>query len=538
MNLIIVEDEFRLRNSLAYNIPWEEHGIEVVAAVSRGKEALQELEKHKAEMMLVDIQLPDISGLELAKVALSGSHHLKVIILSGHDNFSFAQTAIELGVFKYLLKPSGRAEILEAVCEASNQLRIELEEKYNQQLIRQQWENNIPRLREMFIQNWVEGEYAAERVEHKSKELQLDLPADSSYAVVALEMDPLLEGESRFREKDGPLLSFSLLCIVREFAIDIDEMDWAFNDRFGRTILIFRFELAEEVNRVQRMNGIVSKLLILVKECLKLTASAGIGRLVSRDKISLSYLQSVRALHDRVIYGADLVIPFQDASAHSVTSEHPVSDATPESLESALTAALELSDEGAALEVAERFYALRIRDAASVEQVQDNVLLWHSIVVRFIHSRCWSVRELAGDDYAHYSNIETLIVKEQIHEWLHRSVRAILSYAASQRATSSNELVNACIELIESALDSDVSLYAIAEKLYVSSSYLSRLFKLNTGKSFSYYVTERKMILARELLLGGRKVQDTAVRVGYRDLSYFTKVFRKHWGVTPGEFKR
>src|SRR5688572_12418489 len=101
MNLMIVEDEIRIMNSLVNNIPWSEHGIEVVAAAENGREALSLIERKKPDIVLLDIEMPEMDGLSLAKSVRELEPQIKLIVLSGHDDFHYAQTALGLGVMKY-----------------------------------------------------------------------------------------------------------------------------------------------------------------------------------------------------------------------------------------------------------------------------------------------------------------------------------------------------------------------------------------------------------------------------------------------------
>jgi two-component system, response regulator YesN len=117
-------------------------------------------------------------------------------------------------------------------------------------------------------------------------------------------------------------------------------------------------------------------------------------------------------------------------------------------------------------------------------------------------------------------------------------IRAYLSYASQRRKSTSHGTIKAILTLVENEIDQEMTLHAVADRLYVNSSYLSRLFKQETGKAFSTYVLERKMERAKTILQEeGARVYDAASAVGYRDVSYFTRVFRKYWGVTPGEVR-
>ncbi|WP_409340271.1 response regulator [Paenibacillus sp. MBLB4367] len=536
MNLVIVEDEPKLRNNLANNIPWEVHGIEIAGLYEDGLVALDLIERKKPDLLLIDIEIPGMNGLELARTVLRDAASLKIVILSGHDDFAYAQTAIELGISSYLLKPAGGADILQAVAAAADELRREREDKYNQISLKRKWDENMPHLQETFLQHWIGGRYDAWEVERRSGELQLAICSSGRFAVMAMEIDPLLADQpdrpSRFSSKDTALLQFSLLCIAREYMAETVS-GWVVNDEAGRTVCILPAE-ADEIEAIfmQRVQATAIKIVSLVHDCLKVTVSAGIGTICSGEQIRASYQQSVQALHERVVHGPDIVIPYRQneirASVFSVSSRP----------EQALQRALDQGDEVAAATAVGELYDATVGKAEHAEQASEYVLYVHSLMVRVIHAKGWSVREVTGVDYEYFRHPDRLIGKEQIAAWLQRLVATIFRYASAQRSSSSNELVRTMIDYVQENLHQDVSLYAASEKLYANSSYLSRLFKQEIGKSFSTYVTEVKMERARELLANGAKVYDAAKLLGYGDVSYFTKIFRKFWGVTPGEIKR
>jgi two-component system response regulator YesN len=534
MKLIIVEDEVRLRNSIAYLIPWEEHGIEVIGVYGDGLEGLHWTQHAKPDILLLDIEVPGINGLQLAEQALLLNPSTKIVILSGHDEFKFAQTAIELGISKYLLKPAGDLEILSAVNEAVGQLKREREKQYRRMKLEQKWEENIPRLQEGFLQNWLSGRYDAWEIDRKSEELQLALHSDYVYAVVALDIDPLSEDEQRFSHKDQQLLQFSLLCIVREFASE-SRTYLSFNDYAGLTILVFTQKSDEQEHEfMSGLNAAVSKLQSLVKDCLKLTASAGIGWLCSGLTIRNSYQQAVQALHERMIYGRDIVIPFRQG----LDANQSGAAVSVQQLERKLEAALQTGDRELTMSVVEQLFHAGIESAETKEQIEEYVICLQGLLIRSIQLKGWLVREVVKEDYVYFRNLELLLNKEQIQSWLIRTLRHIIEYDQSNRHENNHEFIREAVRMIDGQLDQEISLYGIAEKLFVSSSYFSRLFKQEIGIPFSQYVTGKKMERAKELLLDGNKVYDTVLMTGYRDISYFTKVFRKYWGITPGECKR
>lgn len=202
MNLMIVEDEPRLRQALAYNILWESHGIDMIGTAANGLDALKLMERKKPDLMLIDVQMPGMDGLTLLRELKERgllTKLMKIIILSGHDNFEFAQTALKHGVSRYLLKPAGEEEILEAVLEARRQLQHELEQWRHQAALEKQWLSNLPHLQNLFFLQWAGGKVGHGEILSKCMDLQIPLRQEDRIAVAVMELDPSPEEGRRRR---------------------------------------------------------------------------------------------------------------------------------------------------------------------------------------------------------------------------------------------------------------------------------------------------------------------------------------------------
>lgn len=530
MNLLIVEDEIRLRNSLVNSLAWDQHGIDIVGVAGTGPEALEQIERKKPDLLLLDIQIPGVDGLTVARKVKEQGAMTKVIILSGHDNFTYAQKALEFGVYKYLLKPAGDAEILQAVTEAAEQLRRELEQKHSQDALMEKWRHNLPNLQNSFFVNWLNGKYDEWEMNRRSQDVQLELALDTSYAVAAVDMDPVTEADTRFSPQDMPVLQFALGGIAKETLTDA----WVCSDPGGPTVLIFKRQAgAPSDDLMLQVNTDVARLLSTVQECLKLTASAGICRAGGdRGEVPELYRQALRALQNRIVYGGNIAIPFREEPGNK-----PVlpSDAA---LEKALEIALQTGDEGKAAEALEQLWAQSgMMAAESLDVIEEHMMYFGALLIRIMQKQGWPFKELAGEDFAHFLHPQTLGNKEHIHAMLLRVVGRAAAYVQTQRMSVTHQIVKQLLEIVETEMDKEISLHQVADRLYVNSSYLSRLFKQETGKAFSAYVIERKMERAKTALLDGAKISEAAALVGYHDGSYFTRVFRKYWGMTPGEVR-
>lgn len=534
MNLLIVEDEQLLLHSLAVEIPWERNGIEVIGLASNGKEALELIARKRPDLMLLDIRMPQLDGLELVRIVRSQDPDMKCIILSGYDNFLFVQKAMELGVSQYLLKPAGESEILQAVSDAAEQLRRELEERHSTSLLQNKWQENLPRLQDMFLHNLLTGKYAPWEIERRSKELLIELPISGSFIVAVIDMDPQSAEEHRYSANDMPLLQFSANSIVREFLTSSELQNWVYSNTAGETVVIFSSaaDCEETSSLLLRVHSVASRLLSILRECLKLTASVGVSSMAdSRGGLPELYKQARKSLQERIVYGNDIVIPYQEEQGRNRIAVPPAN------LEKALEIGLETGDCAKASAALEELWKSGVVTAQTVNHAHDHLLFISSLFVRMISRQGWSVTQVAGKEYFYFHNLHALATKEQAYGWLQRVTQRYIDYLHTERKSSMNRTIKLILDIVEQDIDKEISLFAVADRLYVNSSYLSRLFKQQMGKSFSGYVLDRKMERAKQLLLDGCKVYDVAYLIGYKDDSYFARVFRKYWGVSPGEIK-
>jgi two-component system response regulator YesN len=529
VNLMIVEDEPRLRNNLALDIPWEEHGIQVVGLAASGEEAIALFDRKKPDILLADIQMAGMNGLELAAWVFAKDPLVKMIVLSGHDSFEFAQRALELGISKYLLKPAGDTEIVNAVLQAAGDLKNHLDQLHNVALLQEKWTLHLPNLREMFIVNWLHGKYSPWEIDKRSRDVQLELASNQLFCVAKIDMDPLGVDESRFGEGDASLLQVSLKYICQE-TIEQDSA-WVASDTDGSTLIVFSCDSPDEAEEfIHHVNASIGKLLGIVKECLKLTASAGISGVAGKPReLNKLYGQANDALHKRIVYGNYIAITYQDRfeqEAHYQT--YP-------DIERELEIGLETGNGEKSVESLRKLWQFVMNEAHTVDEVNEGLFYFSSLFVRLIQQRGCSVKEVAGQDISYLQNLQSFATREQVYECLMRILERYQEYLAQKRGAAGHKMVDTVLKMIDEGVHEELSLHSVAERLYINSSYLSRLFKQEIGKAFSVYVLERKMERAKSVLLEGAKVYDAASAVGYRDVSYFTKVFRKYWGATPGE---
>ncbi|WP_176706497.1 TIM-barrel domain-containing protein [Paenibacillus hemerocallicola] len=205
-------------------------------------------------------------------------------------------------------------------------------------------------------------------------------------------------------------------------------------------------------------------------------------------------------------------------------------------LEKELEIGLETGDEAKALSALEQWWEVRAAGDRSPEDIREHWLYLNGLFVRSVERKGRTLGDVLGEDPSHRFQPGPDAGAGQAYEALEQMAKSIVEYDNKQRGRT-NEIVRRATDIIVRELDQELSLQAVADRLHLNSSYLSRRFKKEIGMSFSDYVLEKKMELAKELLLIGTTVNATADRTGFKEASYFIRVFRKYWGVTPGEMK-
>ncbi|MNI29428.1 HTH-type transcriptional regulator GadX [compost metagenome] len=177
----------------------------------------------------------------------------------------------------------------------------------------------------------------------------------------------------------------------------------------------------------------------------------------------------------------------------------------------------------------------RLGIACNKNETREYLLYLSGTFVRIAERHGWRVKDVAGDDYKELLNLPEMTLSDGTYSLLCRVMQRFVDHLRTIPPSSINPLIGKVLAIVEEEIDQEISLQNIADRLHVNSSHLSRLFKKELGQSFSTYVMEKKMQLAKQMLLEGGRIVEVTMTLGYKDSSHFIRVFRNYWGVTPGE---
>ncbi len=272
--ILLADDEEEVRKGIIRKMDWESLGFLVAGDAENGEDALEKIEQLKPDVVMTDIRMPYMDGLTLAAKIRQKYPSIKILIFSGFDDFEYAQQAIKLKVTEYILKPVNVEELTEILNRVRESLDEEIEQRRNVRLLRESYQNSLPILRELFLNDLVRGNVLAREVSPKLEEYEIDLLGARKWlaAVVNVEPEERAEGQPLSRQQEQKLIPISVRQLVEDnlkgyFRFTI------FNSTGGLTILTAIDEHNTQTGFIDLLGNICKE----VRRILEVTVTIGVG---------------------------------------------------------------------------------------------------------------------------------------------------------------------------------------------------------------------------------------------------------------------
>jgi two-component system response regulator YesN len=529
LKVLIVDDEYYFRQALKVSLPWNDLGFEICCEAKNGKEALEKIHEFKPDIALVDINMPVMDGLEFIYNVKEQGQKLKIMILTGHSEFTYAKQAVQLGIYNYILKPIDENEIkksileLKAIIESEQRFKLEMDE------LKKQAREHMPVLRERLLNEILHGNFPVDSKEAEQRLEYLDISLPSPYYLSFLiEIDR--KEEFHWTERDFQIWQFAVSNIASDLVQDQYEYTIC-RDPYDRICFILGFQEKESFDN---MEALCDRIRHAVRKYLKFTVTIGIGSIYKGlADVSISYKEASFALKNRLILGENRVIP------HNMVSETGMR-ATLFSMaqRSQLLMSMRI---GNVMETENRltdyFTMFRTKNisvdmlfVASVEMI--------STCLEYLAETEQSIKEVFVDTNNLLASIQQMQSIDQIEKWIKDMYATTIRHVQQNKFSKSAKLVEEVKHYIQCHfLKEELKIDDIAKQVYTNYSHLCFVFKKETGKTINDYLTEVRMYKAKELFdHGERLIQIVANKVGYADANYFGKCFKKNFGVTPSNY--
>lgn len=531
--VMIVDDSEEIRKGIKLKADWQRYRFEVCAEAQNGKEALDILAKQAVDLVITDIRMPIMNGLDFLRECSAAYRESKLVVLSGYDDFDYVKLAMQCGAVDYLLKPVIGEELEELLVKVKHSLDEENLHRTTDARLNYQLLQSTAFMQEQFIlQLSKEGMYNIREVAERADHLNLQhLINDNMHAfVISVEMRI---SEGRFNESslrpDLMRTAFQLIC--REIADKYKQETLVFYDMNYPSMMHFlmRTTVHPFPHATTRPSLFGSVLQREIYHYLQLETVIGIGqRIANPTDMKDGYSSALLAWSQSRLGGSSQIVP------SALVKE---SRSVLEELERKLTLALEKGETCLLEGIIEEWLSLKRRDSiySFYLTVMKMVFLFDYLVQKF-HLEQNSFQELL---WGIHQTLWTLDSQEKMADRLLHIGRMIAEGIREKKASNGEEIVASVCRDIEENYAYELSLAALAEKYYINAAYLSDLFHKQTGKTYSQYLFDVRMQHARLLLKDKYlRIGDIASLVGFPNLGYFSTVFKKHFGASPAEYRK
>lgn len=531
--VLLVDDEVLTRDAIRENIPWDKLGYELIGACADGKEAIDLMQKNQPDLILTDICMPHVDGLQLAKYVYENCPNVKVIIISGYDDFDYAKQALTYQVKEYILKPITSFELTEVLTKTKQNLDEEKRSKDNFRKIQQAYQNNIPLMKDRFLNHLIYGQSLKEDMLQKLRELD-GILTGKNFCVVLLEEDDCTEFYLNYPQVDESLARFAIFNIAQEL-IREELCGLAFQNAEDKAVLLF--EESSEKELEQKAVNVTERIRKAVSDFLSIEISAILGKSVEGlSKLRLSYENARSALEyrflmgsNRMIYGKDILMKKED---HSFMVQ-PWIDR--------MILAVKANQAEELEEIIHGFFKELVISNQSKNKIYINIQ-------RAVLTIMMVLDEADTNEYETVMQKEKVFLAEMyekkhigdVEETFTQFCLEVSDLLSSERDSYCRKQAVRALDYIEKNYgDHEISLNTLCSYLCMSTSYFSSVFKNVTGETFIEALTKKRIEKAKALIENtSMKTYEIADVVGYVDPHYFSSSFKKMTGSTPTEYAK
>ncbi len=531
--ILLVDDEEEIRKGIINKIKWEELGFCVVGEAENGMEALDIIDKTMPDIVFTDIKMPFMDGIKLAENIKYRFPTTKVIILSGFDDFEYAQVAIKLGVMRYILKPINSIEMKEILKELKALLDQEILAMSNIENLKANYEKSLPLLKERFLNHWISEYIAEEVIDESIKSFNLKLNAGHLIVAVIRPDDFIKEVDDSTFAKNKSLLKIAIFNICEEIA-ENKSLGSAFM-KLNEIVLVMPLDEGESAKTSEQLFLGLDQIRITVQKYLNTTVTIGVGTVcTSKPLLYKSFEDALAALDYTVIVGSNKIIYIED-----IEPAHYVDISFNESDERTLLGAIRVGDPRQIEEIIDTLVGKIEGVTLALKDYQLYILDIISGILKLKRTMALDLSSLFNKEDNFLTLINNFKTKEEIKEWLHHLCLMISKEISIKRNTNKNELIERAKDYIkQNYSDEELSAEKLCNYLHISTNYFSALFKKETKLTFTSYLTLIRIDKAKELLRTTElKAFDIGNKVGYSEGHYFSYVFKKTTGISPTEYR-
>lgn len=532
IKVFLVEDEMVIRNGIVKSINWEKEGYRLVGEASDGELAYPMILKEKPDILLTDIKMPFMDGLELSRLVKQELPDTKILIFSGYDEFEYAKEAIRIGVTEYLLKPVSSEQLLEVMRRISKQIEQDREEREILRQYQEDMKENVERERQNFFSHVIRGEVSIGEAVKNGKKYGMDLSA-GFYSIILFKI---------FSTPEENIVSEHIWKICEKIETKVDEIPYAYYFQRGIDGWVFLLTAESKEQMEERQKNLCDCLAEIMKNERKVEYFGGIGKPVERIRnLGQSFRDAERIFAERFTRQSNQFLSGFEKMDVYKDDEFQIKD---------------LGDVGKSREMIEKFlnngtkeeleefmdtYFIRMKEDKLQSTLMRQYIIMDIYIV--IMSFCEKIDAVNHDYQQETEKLKSTIQNMNSVSEIRSYITYMLNQAIELRDSISKkryaDIIKAAEKMIsEHYMSEEISLNSVADSVGMSPSYFSSVFSKESGKTFVEFLTETRMEKAKELLMCSTlKTSEIGYEVGYKDPHYFSYIFKKTQGCSPKDYR-
>lgn len=531
---MIVDDDPLICEWLTTQIDWNQLGFEIVYLANNGIDALQKLNEYKPDVVISDINMPKMDGIEFLNSINEYETRPQVVFLSDEADYPHVKQGMLLGAFGYIIKPIDQNSLNELMRKVFDDLMVKQQEEEKRAKVKER----IELYRERLLYDILRGkEYPLQKFDDIVNEYGINL-RKAMVQVAVVEIGNF-DANSKELVKSGKFDELTdkvrngILKMVDGFggiSCVIGDMDIGILSVSIQPLNELQLHEFEEISY-----SFFSKLFDKIKQEMNVRVTIGVGSIQQQvSEISLSYMGAKAALRHKYVLGGNRVIHIKEFDF-----EEKQKILYPAEREMLLTEYIMSADEKALQLVNNLFNEISLGSQGSLKRIAfaANQLVYN--ISRYMESQYNYIKKLY--DFNKFTDIDFTVFKseEEIKGQFICMVNDIMDVVKKYKPGQGNSIIIKACDYVLQHIDEDITLLSISDKLNLSKNYFCSLFKQETGYNFLEYVTTVKMEWAKRLLQEGNcKTYEVSDMLGYRESSYFSRLFRKYTDYSPAEYKK
>lgn len=524
MQVLIVDDQITVVNGVASGVDWASLGVTRVLRAYSAYEAREVFRQERVDILLCDIEMPAEDGLSLFRWVRREGYPAECIFLTSHADFAYAQEAIHLGSFDYILQPAPYEEIQQAVHKAASRIRMRREQQRDSQRGQYFMQNRTALLDGILQECFLRDGADLDEIEERLRPLGVDVSPDQKAVCMLLQ---LLPPKPETKGWEEPVRRYALTNILTELLRPHGEtapLLVRLDDSLYGVLFCCHEDAVEE-----ELAGSVQRFQRACREALGFRMACYLGRKGPVRELPAQAAELRSRMEDNVAH-LDGVFPEEDSR------QEPDAEWLSASFRGWETA---LQNGGSSLSVRDEIHAALNRLLDEKRLNARGLKLFYQQLVHMLslaaEQRGIAIAELLEEPEL----MDKYLTAYQSVSGLKELADYILPYFQTTEPEKSGSQLDQVLQYIYNHIESDIKRTDIARAVFLNPDYLSRMFKREMGLSLKEFIVAEKMKAARDLLTQTTlPVSAVALRVGYGNFSHFSQVYKRVMGISPAEDRR